>query len=110
MISYLTGKCAQCKQEKTLPIARDCWLICRECNQMLDESAERGETANCFYCRYTFSRLWGEFNKTGNFICRECLPEGVCIGCGELKRISFLSRNLCAECRTDKKLIEEFEN
>lgn len=77
-----TGMCAQCRiDDKLLPVCRDEYFICAECEEEIGLSLTQSEPAECAGCHHKFSWLWGRFETDGTFSCRNCIPGGWCFLC-----------------------------
>lgn len=103
MISILKGICHLCQEEKLIPVMRDNYGICEECNRRIKADLDVFNIIECSVCYKYYSPLWGKCtNKT--FVCKNCLPEGFCGICGEEKRLPFIGQDengyflFCRDC------------
>ena len=107
MFSILKGKCYLCRQEKSIPIARDGYGICADCDQKIEADFDSFNTIECSVCFKQFSPLWGKFSEEASFTCHNCLPEGICRFCSEPKRLPFMGQDengyflFCRDCNEE---------
>jgi hypothetical protein len=78
---HFVAVCAQCRQEKEIPVFRDEFGICAECEDEIAASLAQDEPVVCDSCRGQFSWLWCRADARGNFLCRNCQPAGLCHLC-----------------------------
>lgn len=107
MFATLKGICHLCREDKPIPILRDSYGICTKCNRQIQADVENFNTIQCNICGKQFSPLWGEISNNGNFQCRNCLPEGICGFCRQLKRLPFVGQDengyflFCRDCQAE---------
>jgi len=107
MFSILKGNCHLCRREKSIPIMRDGYGICEECNRKIEADLESFNIFECSGCYKYYSPLWGKFNDEAIFTCKNCLPEGLCGLCREPKRLPFMGQDeagyflFCRDCNEE---------
>lgn len=103
MFSYMVGACSLCKIEKPLPVLRDNYIICNDCNQVIDKDLSEFNTRECQRCFQYFSPIFGN-DDSGEFWCKNCQPGGLCGNCHQAKPLPYIGEVngfrmfLCQDC------------